>query len=137
MPELARLSHDFVQPADQVWQAVVDPALRSQWFGDADLPMEEGAPARVSLPPRPFSGGDLQGTVVYVVPGRTVAADLSDGRLQDARLQLHVMAKGDGSSRFELVHRGLEDQPVWVYAGWWLRWRRRVDRLVKVVDSLS
>jgi uncharacterized protein YndB with AHSA1/START domain len=66
-PEDAAREISIAAAPERVWDALVDPATLSAWFGaDADLEPREGAPVRFRFP----DGTERRGLVQDVVPGR-------------------------------------------------------------------
>jgi uncharacterized protein YndB with AHSA1/START domain len=69
-PEDATREISIAASPASVWDALVDPATLSAWFGaEADLEPREGAPVRFRFP----DGTERRGLVQDVVPGRRLS----------------------------------------------------------------
>ena len=103
-------------PPNEVWEALVDERLLSEWLADeVELEPVEGSPAR-------FRTGDeeREGTVLRVEEGRSIAFTWSrDGELQ-SEVELKVDAVA-GGSRVVVVERAIAGPTALAGGAWGAR----------------
>ncbi len=91
-------------PPEQVWQALTDPAIISQW-SDAPAVYSAEVGAAYSL-----WGGDIGGTIVEVVPGERLVQTWRPGNWTvDDSVVTFAVSPADGGTRVDLVHENVQD----------------------------
>ncbi len=96
-------------PPEQVWQALTDPEVISQW---------SGAPAVFTAEPgTAYSlwGGDIGGTIVEVVPQERLVQTWKPGNWTvENSVVTFKLTPTDGGTRIDLAHEEVQD---WDYDG--------------------
>lgn len=96
-------------PPEQVWQALTDPELISQWSGaQAEFSAEPGAEYKLW-------NGDIAGSVVEVVPmNRLVQTWKPNNWTVEDSIVTFTLSPSEGGTRVDLIHENVQD---WDYAG--------------------
>src|SRR5690348_15792766 len=96
--------------ADELWEALTDPALLEEWFGsgagagDTDVDLRPGGTMRFG------DGYDSRTALVEEVdPGRRLSFILSDGEGPGSRVEIDVVELEDGESELR-VREALVDE---------------------------
>lgn len=101
-------------PRDHVWAALTDPAIIEEWGGGpATMAPEPGFEFELW-------GGDINGKVVQVEPGRSMLQEWYGGDWDTPSLaRFTLIDEPGGCTRVELENRGVpDDEAADIDAGW-------------------
>lgn len=129
--KLIRQTYVIAAPADQVWQALTDPSIISQWSGaKADYPAETGAPYSLW-------DGTIRGEILELVPlERLVQTWKPEGWTTEDSVVRFTLVPEDDMTRVDLVHENVEESDYeGTDEGWDIYYLGAIKRMLESQQS--